>query len=492
MKREYFRPRAVRLAEAARAISPRALFYRLSIGGHQIGYASSTVDTLQDSFRLVDVLVADAPSLGHLRRTEGQSVAKLDQSLHLVGLTSEVEGDIQKSRTHLRRDADGVYRIQVGDASDSTEETLPAGDPLELPSLWPMRLAYGGLLHPGRTARARVLDPFSLTVRRLDLRVTGDSTLIVPDSADFDSTTMTWVPVRYDTVHAVRVAAAGPDGGRPRTVWIDGQGHVVRVVAPRGFVMERTAFEVAYENFRRRDTLRLMRATRAPGPGAIVAMTAVAAGVRPEAPAPPQVRLLLQGGGLDGLDLEGAGQQVVGDTLLIRPPRGAALVARYRLPDDDPGRAAYRESTLFIPSTDLRVAARARLIVGRGHDPTVTARRLVHWVSRQIKAEPVAAPPEAVAVLARGRGDADAHAMLYVALARAVGLPARPVAGLLRLGDRFYYHAWAEVYLGDWIAVDPTFDQFPADTRHIRLAIDGLARPLDFTRLIGRLTLTTP
>ena len=31
-------------------------------------------------------------------------------------------------------------------------------------------------------------------------------------------------------------------------------------------------------------------------------------------------------------------------------------------------------------------------------------------------------------------------------------------------GDgKFYYHAWPEVLLRDWVAVDPTFGQFPAD-----------------------------
>ena len=78
---------------------------------------------------------------------------------------------------------------------------------------------------------------------------------------------------------------------------------------------------------------------------------------------------------------------------------------------------------------------------------------------------------------------------LLVAMARALGVPARPVAGLLRSGGRFYYHAWAEVYLGDWVAVDPTYDQLPADAAHVRLALDAFARPSDLVRLLARLTL---
>src|SRR5687767_15407920 len=51
---------------------------------------------------------------------------------------------------------------------------------------------------------------------------------------------------------------------------------------------------------------------------------------------------------------------------------------------------------------------------------------------------------------------------------RAAGVPARAAAGLAHLGGKFYYHAWPEVFVGKWIAVDPTFGQFPADAAHLR------------------------
>ncbi|HEV8304223.1 MAG TPA: transglutaminase-like domain-containing protein [Gemmatimonadales bacterium] len=97
--------------------------------------------------------------------------------------------------------------------------------------------------------------------------------------------------------------------------------------------------------------------------------------------------------------------------------------------------------------------------------------------------------PSAVQVLETRRGDCNEHTALYVALARSVGLPARTAAGLVYLNGRFYYHAWPEVYLGDWVAVDPTFDQFPADAAHLRFTIGGLARQVELVRLVGRLKL---
>jgi hypothetical protein len=60
-------------------------------------------------------------------------------------------------------------------------------------------------------------------------------------------------------------------------------------------------------------------------------------------------------------------------------------------------------------------------------------------------------------------------------------------AGLAYIDGKFYYHAWPEVFLGDWVAVDPTFGQFPADAAHLRFTIGGLGRQAEMIRLMGRL-----
>ena len=52
---------------------------------------------------------------------------------------------------------------------------------------------------------------------------------------------------------------------------------------------------------------------------------------------------------------------------------------------------------------------------------------------------------------------------------------------------KFYYHAWPEVLLGEWVPVDPTFGQFPADAAHLRFVVGGLARQTELLRLMGNL-----
>ena len=93
-------------------------------------------------------------------------------------------------------------------------------------------------------------------------------------------------------------------------------------------------------------------------------------------------------------------------------------------------------------------------------------------------------------------GDCNEHTALYVAMARALGIPARIAVGLVFVRGAFYYHAWPEVYLdegngrGLWLPVDPTFNQFPADATHLRLARGGLDKQAAILPLIGRLKIT--
>jgi hypothetical protein len=94
-------------------------------------------------------------------------------------------------------------------------------------------------------------------------------------------------------------------------------------------------------------------------------------------------------------------------------------------------------------------------------------------------------------VLRAGKGDCTEHALLFVALARAAGIPARGVHGLVYAnygegGPGLYWHAWAEVKVGDeWIQVDPTFDQDVADATHITL---GRGTRVDAVGLLGSLS----
>ena len=43
------------------------------------------------------------------------------------------------------------------------------------------------------------------------------------------------------------------------------------------------------------------------------------------------------------------------------------------------------------------------------------------------------------------------------------------VAGLVYWQGRLFYHAWPEVWLGEWVPTDPTLGQLVADVTHVGL-----------------------
>jgi len=488
VQRQYFRSTGARLAEAALAIPPGATFYRLALGDAPMGFASTTIDTLADSIRVDDVLVLDVAALGRLYRTTARSTAIVGRTLRLRSLTVTFDGGDGQFDARGDVSGDSVLRLTLVSAGDSDVSRVRVDRAPVVPSLLALRLAFGGELRVGRRYAVRLFDPFTLAERDVALRVAAETTLTVSDSAAFDSTANVWVPVLWDTVPAFRLDA---DSGAAQRLWIDAQGQVVRVEEASGAVLERAAFELAYENFRHRDTAGTARATATPLRGAIVPTTALAAGVDGLATrGPERMRWRVTGVNPQELALEGPDQTLVGDTLAVTRAEPAALTARYLLPARDTTFATWLRAEPLIQVNDPRIGAQLRQIVGRERNAAKAAQRILAWVSALRHAQSAGVPNAARALESRS-GDCNELTVLYVALARAAGLPARPVSGLLWRGGRFYYHAWAEVYLGRWVAVDPLLGQLPADATRVRLVEGGLARGVDLIRAIGNLKLET-
>jgi len=118
------------------------------------------------------------------------------------------------------------------------------------------------------------------------------------------------------------------------------------------------------------------------------------------------------------------------------------------------------------------------------------SKRLVEWVYTNLEKSFLAAIPNAVDVLKRRSGDCKAHAVLFTALARSLGLPARLVSGLVETDDgAFYYHQWAEVYTGQWVPVDPVFGTVPVDATHIKLSQGDLSEQMRLLNAIGNISI---
>jgi hypothetical protein len=253
------------------------------------------------------------------------------------------------------------------------------------------------------------------------------------------------------------------------------------------------AYEIAFENWR---ILRDRAAATSPGTGDILERTAIAANAPLGRSRLRSLMVRLSGADLRGYDLAGGRQALRGDTLRIQREADSALVPSWSLVDTA-GVGAFRarfraelSSEPLLQSSDPRIVDQAIRIAGLDRDPRVIAEKLNRWVFDSLRKAVTFSVPNALEVLRTRVGDCNEHTQLYVALARALRIPARTATGLAFVRGKFYYHAWPEVYLGDWVAVDPTFGQFPADAAHLRFVVGGMARQAELLRLIGRLQIS--
>jgi hypothetical protein len=142
-----------------------------------------------------------------------------------------------------------------------------------------------------------------------------------------------------------------------------------------------------------------------------------------------------------------------------------------------------------IESDAEEILEKARHISGRDTNPIFVTRKLFKWVYQELEKKPVVSIPSALEVLRTRVGDCNEHATLLTALLRASGIPARLCIGLVYTRGKFFYHAWTEAYVGEWISMDATLNQMPVDATHIKLIEGNLDKQVEIAGLIGALRL---
>jgi transglutaminase-like putative cysteine protease len=202
------------------------------------------------------------------------------------------------------------------------------------------------------------------------------------------------------------------------------------------------------------------------------------------------LRLRVAGADLSSAELQGDGQRVDGDVIELIDPR--RLVAGPAPLDLD----KYLRPEPFIESDAPEIRAEAERLVQGVTGTRARAERLTREINSLVEKRPTVSLPSALEVLRTKVGDCNEHTVLFVAMARSLGIPARINVGVAYVHGAFYYHAWPEVYIdegkgrGLWLPVDPTFNQFPADATHVRLARGGLDKQTAILPLVGKVQMT--
>ncbi|MCS7245941.1 MAG: transglutaminase-like domain-containing protein [candidate division WOR-3 bacterium] len=148
----------------------------------------------------------------------------------------------------------------------------------------------------------------------------------------------------------------------------------------------------------------------------------------------------------------------------------------------------YLKADAFAQSDDPRIKKLAQEIVSNKTSILEKSRAIMHWVYTNLEKRPTVSVPNAIEVLNMGYGDCNEHSILYTALARAAGIPTDIIVGLIYQNGRYYYHAWNAIYIsGNWIWIDPTFNQFPADVGHIMLQRGSIDKQAEIMGIVGKL-----
>ncbi len=485
VRREYFQPELTRLAEAALGLAPGVSFYTLTMGDRTVGQATSRLDTLPDGFRLEDVMNLELPALGQTGVAVARTSVKLSPSLVMEAFDFTLDSEVGRFEASGTLGPDTTLHVSIRSAGSEQNVSFRLPQPPVMSNVVPIRIAMGGALEVGETIRLPVFDPTSLSTRTVEVEVIEHDTLVVTDSVMLNQETGRWQVAHVDSVPAWRIAEVF--GGVRVESWVDADGRILRSSSPLGFAMERTEYELARQA---QEDARLVDTS--PIDDDVILSTAVQSNVDfADVEQHDELRFRLTGVDLSGFQLDGGRQTLRGDTLTIRRENWDQIDPDYSLPYSFMDLREALEPEPLIQSDDARIRDQARSItVARAswrQDPKEVARQLNRSVYNMLEKSITFSVPNAVQVLETRRGDCNEHTVLFVAMARSLGLPARTAVGLVYVNGAFFYHAWPEVWLGEWVAVDPTFGQIPADASHIRFVIGGLAQQVEIVRLIGNL-----
>lgn len=314
-------------------------------------------------------------------------------------------------------------------------------------------------LAPGDSTTIEAFDPMAMKLSRATVTCTGEETITVSGA---EVTTRV-----YETTL----------GDMTSRAWVDDAGEVLQASTPFGFTL------------RKIDPAELDDVVVANADSDMVQQLAI---LPSGAPVFVDARaLVVRVGGVppEKFPHDPPGQQRDGDLVTVRqqpPPTTPAAQ------EDGFDPTPYLGADAFVTTDHPLITDQVRNIVGDEMDPWQRATLLYTWVYDNIEKVPVLSVPNALDVLRTRAGDCNEHTVLYTALARAAGIPARIAIGLVYSDtlEGFGYHAWPEVHvMGGWIPMDPTLGQLTADATHIKILNGGIETWVQLAGLIGQIDL---
>lgn len=448
---------ATDLASYGTAAQWRGVYYR----GEKIGFTVSQVQATDDGFELREDGRLQFTLLGAHTFAILKTTAHVDRSFALKDFDFSLDPGTGPMAIKGRMDGTRMV-LEIGGAAGTRTEVRQLNEPPALMLSLGRRLASEGL-KPGTTRQWAVFDPATMKNAPVNIAIGARDVVAAGTRRPIPA-------FKVDMTFS----------GITTTAWITDTGEIVREESPMGLISiletQEQAMALSVSNRMREDMLE--------GAAIVPRMAPRQRIVEPRDV--KKLRLRLIGVDLSANDVAGSGQRLDGDVIELTDPR-----------DLKPGPAPadldrYLMAEPFIESDSPEIQAAAQKMVAGTVGARAQAERLTREVNTMVEKKPTVSLPSALEVLRTRVGDCNEHTVLFVALARSLGIPARINVGLAYVRGAFYYHAWPEVWIDDgkgqglWLPVDPTFDQFPSDATHIRIARGGLDQQAAILPMIGK------
>lgn len=418
-----------------------------------VGYLHTILAPWETGYRITSQSYLGFKMFNQPKTLSMMTIQRLDSDYRLVNFQTTISGLTDIILKGKRLGNKLLVEIMYGDTS--FKKTFDLKDDLFLDQII-FQIYRGKGLRVGDSYTLNILNPLTMNTEEILVEVVGEED--------------------GDLVMETRFA------GLVSRSWINRDGLVVREETPNGWVMK----------IEDRKTIEKHLA-EAKG-GSVDILTDVSVSTKRKLHNPGKTRFMkikVTGVDLTNFDFDGKRQRVIDpdagiiEISSIFPPANDVMEIAY----DEEGLEEFLRPSTWIDSNDPAIRAQAAEIAGNEKNRWNAAQKIGEWVYKSVEKDFTPEVPVATSVLKNRRGDCNEHTVLFVALARASGIPAEMCAGLVYLNDAFYYHAWPKVFVGTWVHLDPTLGQDVADATHFELVSGGLSSQAKIALVIGNINI---
>lgn len=408
----------------------------IRIGDQPVGYFHETARIAEAGRTVTSVeFILALNRLGS--KVEIIQKARMEESAD--GLALNISGEISSSKQTTSIEVAvkvATVEIQTSTGGKTYSRTLPFTGSLIGPE-GARRLTASQLKNPGDRISYQMFSPEVVNVIKINRRALARET----------------IQLSGQTLEVIKADEQLEGLPIKRTIWIDGEGRVVKQSEPGPFGVT--------EIMRSDRTTALAAAGGGELPAEMYDQSLVRSNIRlphPRSIESVRIRLTHRKPELGWPVFADENQIVLAQdrdsvVLEIRRPRLKNNTAVPAHSTDN--RDQYLQPNAVLQSDDAEVQRIAREVVGQERDSLIAARKLQTWVAQNLKLDlGIALAPASEVARNRG-GTCVAYSVLLASLERAVGIRSRVAMGFVYTGGIWGGHAWTEILIGDqWIPVD--------------------------------------